>query len=1002
MRTRSLLAVLALTAACKKDPVEEPSPLLDVAETERFTLPGLEGEAYVLRTEANIPHIYAANRTDLGRAHGFVAARDRFFAIDFYRRSGLATLSGILGDAAFDLDAETIQVGTPALAEMALTQLDRDPELGAFVDAFAEGINTYIDAVKNGDLPVPTEYDLTAGILGADDPEDLMEPFSRRDIAGAAATLIYFSGFETTDLGRARAAARAETMFDGAPDEALREAGLWGDIWEAAAPPMSVRSAPDFVVAPYAAPAAAAVPGAPPAAKAPQALVERAAAWGARFEERLGHDRLDGWGSNAWAVSAAHTADGRAVMAGDGHLSLSLPTIVWQVGLDTAHLGGEGGYTHRGMTLSALPFLLSGTNGNVAWSSTQLMGDITDWYTDEIQLDGAGLPSATRFGADWKPIRRESREVFVRGVPLFGPERTESVDRWITWDGRTITEIEGRRVGGPEEAGAGEVAVRLKGDWIVPADTDGDDKISAISFAYTGLQVPNLLGMLDSPATAQDLDDMEALLDDVVALSQNFIAIDSKGSAMYSAFQGTPCRGHLPRDASGRWLDGADPRYLIDGTRYAGFTLPANADGTLIHGGEGSSCILSYDQVPHSRDPAQGYLFTANNDPGGHSLDDSLTNDAHYIGGPWIEGYRADAIDRDLAAAVAEGTANVAKMGEIQGDHTSTLGRQFADDLVAAIDHCDADDAPAAVQALCDANTASFADVHDRITAWIAAGWQADSGVVTFYDDGGDPDNAVATMIFNAWLARFVNGAMGDEGFDGLWYPTGGTGTLRLFTQMVDGRGPGNPLGLAQWSPDTMESVYWDHRYTEGRETSEQIALQALVDAIAFLEGPQESPGFGGFGTTDRDAWRWGLRHHVRFPSMLLEALGDEFGFLVSSLTIDPSRFPVADGLSAGDPRYDLPGFPRPGDHLGIDAGDPGLGGTRFDYDSGPVFRMAISLGPDGMAGQNVLPGGQSGLVDDPYYDDQAKLWLGNEAIPMWFEVDEVIAAATGRETLTP
>jgi acyl-homoserine lactone acylase PvdQ len=135
---------------------------------------------------------------------------------------------------------------------------------------------------------------------------------------------------------------------------------------------------------------------------------------------------------------------------------------------------------------------------------------------------------------------------------------------------------------------------------------------------------------------------------------------------------------------------------------------------------------------------------------------------------------------------------------------------------------------------------------------------------------------------------------------------------------------------------------------------------------------------------------------------MLLDALGDDFAFLVSGLTIDPSRFPVAEGLAANDPRANLPGFPRHGDHLNVDAGDPGLGGTNFDYDSGPVFRMVISLGPDGMEGQNVLPGGQSGLEDDPTYDDQAKLWLGNEALPMWFEVDEVVAAATGRETLSP
>ena len=50
----------------------------------------------------------------------------------------------------------------------------------------------------------------------------------------------------------------------------------------------------------------------------------------------------------------------------------------------------------------------------------------------------------------------------------------------------------------------------------------------------------------------------------------------------------------------------------------------------------------------------------------------------------------------------------------------------------------------------------------------------------------------------------------------------------------------------------------------------------------------------------------------------------------------------------------------------------------------------------------NILPGGQSGLTDSPYYADQAALWLGNETWPMRTTVDQVIAGATGRETFLP
>ena len=66
-------------------------------------------------------------------------------------------------------------------------------------------------------------------------------------------------------------------------------------------------------------------------------------------------------------------------------------------------------------------------------------------------------------------------------------------------------------------------------------------------------------------------------------------------------------------------------------------------------------------------------------------------------------------------------------------------------------------------------------------------------------------------------------------------------------------------------------------------------------------------------------------------------------------------------------------------------------------------MRMVIALHPDGrVAGQNIIPGGQSGLTDSPHFADQAALWLGNEALPLRFHLDEVVEGAIGREVYTP
>ncbi len=59
-------------------------------------------------------------------------------------------------------------------------------------------------------------------------------------------------------------------------------------------------------------------------------------------------------------------------------------------------------------------------------------------------------------------------------------------------------------------------------------------------------------------------------------------------------------------------------------------------------------------------------------------------------------------------------------------------------------------------------------------------------------------------------------------------------------------------------------------------------------------------------------------------------------------------------------------------------------------------------MDPSGIHGVNVIPGGQSSHPTDPFFSDQAALWLANEASPVRFYVADVVANATGREVLSP
>ena len=63
---------------------------------------------------------------------------------------------------------------------------------------------------------------------------------------------------------------------------------------------------------------------------------------------------------------------------------------------------------------------------------------------------------------------------------------------------------------------------------------------------------------------------------------------------------------------------------------------------------------------------------------------------------------------------------------------------------------------------------------------------------------------------------------------------------------------------------------------------------------------------------------------------------------------------------------------------------------------------MVFRMGKDKVDGVNVLPGGQSGLPDSAFFDDQAKLWLGNQTMPVRVTVADVVAGAVKREVLRP
>lgn len=1004
-----------------------PEPFADVPETGRIAIPNMSDHAHVVFTEMHVPHIYAANRLDMIRVLGFVMARDRFFQMDMTRRLASGRVSEVLGELGLASDLENRTFGGSQITDIYAAALSA--EENAELDAFAEGVNAYIAGVKNSLAPPPREYQIAAVLFGLRGPGDLMDDWTRRDVAATGATLLYATSFETGDVGRTSAFENVDTLFEGFPDRDLRRAGLQEDIIDHYAPPRDSSSAAGWgvdtagrtrmaVIDPLRPRGRTALTGPMPE----RGVLDRLRHRTDRLVSRFNRDPDEGYGSNEWAVMGSATTDGSSILAGDGHLQLSVPALFWQVGLDTMLIGGASETTRAiGSTLPGLPVLGVGTNGSVAWTQTAYFADVTDWYAEEIVLDAAGMPAFTRFeGAD-RPITRIDETYVIRDIPaLMSVGRTEMLARFATEDGRLITSIEGRTVTATEPLGPGESRINLAGDYIVPEDVDGDGTISGVSMYYGPFDGGSLLRAFRKFGFAQNVNEFRDAMRHFIGYGGSMAASDSAGSVFWSAYHSVPCRGYLPRGAGNAWIAGADPRRLLDGTVYPSWRIPLDAEGrvdeTAAAAGGPTACAVPFDEWPQALDPARQYVHHANNDPGNITTDNDLFDDPFYIGGPWIEGYRAARIEERLQAAIAGGTADIAEMARIQGDHHSMLGEEWVPVLLEVIDAARTaaagsptpGSAEARIAARFEARRDDYVELETRMMAWREAGYPTPSGVETFYHTpaAGDAEHAVATSLFNAWFQRFLAGVLEDEGIPSSLSPavTGDTFRMQTMLLLINGRGPGNPGMLGSYNPATEESVFFDDVRTPAVESSEEIGARAIDDALAYLESAPTAAGRGGYGTDDWSQWIWGLRHQVRFESLLGSELDDpSLETLLSAFNITTETLPLAPDLAMTDPRYGLANFPRPGDQFDIDAANPGLGADDdLTHGSGPVFRMVISLGPTGVRGQNILPGGQSGIPGDEHFADQVRLWLANETIPLRYLPQEVRDGAVSRERFVP
>jgi penicillin G amidase len=333
-------------------------------------IPGLQGAVDVRYDDRGVPHIFATTEEDAYRALGYVVARDRLFQLDIQTRAASGRLTELVGARALELDQSPRLLGMPRAAERKLAALDSNTESRRILDAYAGGVNAYIDSLKPRDYPI--EYKL----LNA--KPERWQPIN-------SIHLLNRMGW---------------TLAAGDPDHLLvRAAALVGDSAARSVFPQHtpieepIQPEPGWV-APHDHFEQIAPPGTPDSnAMALSSLYRRFRADDPEAESQ------QAFASNNWAVSPARTRDGYALLAGDPHLELTLPSIWYEV-----HIVVPGKLDVYGVTIPGAPAVVIGFNRDISWTFTNTSADVMDFYRETV--DDSINPTKYRLDGQWRPLTR--------------------------------------------------------------------------------------------------------------------------------------------------------------------------------------------------------------------------------------------------------------------------------------------------------------------------------------------------------------------------------------------------------------------------------------------------------------------------------------------------------------------------------------------------------------------------------------------------------------------
>lgn len=920
------------------------TPFFQSAWAEDYNFPGLSGTVTVTMDQYGIPTIKGESELDVVFVQGYLHARDRFFQMDRDRKGAAGRAAELLGSAALASDVQTRTLGLARAAAKTWSALD--PETKGWLQAYANGVNTYLN-----NNPLPPEY--TALELTKTDPWTPLDSVLIGKGLGASFSLAFNDVDSTIKLG-AYAAVGAIAGFNGQ--------ALFFEDTHRSAPPDDRVTDPTFLSGGGSSVQSSTESVQPRVSKTQKiehigdsTVSDKTFRMAQRVRDKIDNAPLTSKylqsqeqanGSNAWMVSGEHTASGHAMIANDPHLTMDTPAIWYE-----AHLvfNKDGEEWHvNGVNPPGEPGALLGCNNNACWGMTVNPLDVTDFFTEEFLLNALGLPTHTIYKGNPEPMQQVFNSWFVN---VIGDEIPNNLVRAkVGYLSGAITLVIPRRNDGPV------------------LDIDGS---SGLSLAYTGFRDTHELTMFRKLDLASNMEEFHEALQYFDIGVQNVYRADVDGNIAWYTTSEKPMR----EDLANFTIDGLPPWFIRDGTGAAANEwLPVmNPQPQQALDFE----ILPFDEMPHMVNPAKGYVTNANNDPVGVTLDNVPYNQVrpngkglYYLNSHYAA-YRMGRVDREVRKLIDAGhPITPDDFKRIQANVNLLDAELVLPTLLGVMSQVPVPPNSPMAQAL------------DVLSTW---DYSANTGIAEGWDAGDDPDyavdpdndevrNSAAATVFALWRSMLVQNTI--------------YATLRAY-------GLGDylpPSGLAydafkyhleHYSTNQGVGASGINFFSQGLAQTVAGSLQMALDRLASDEF---APAFA--NSHDVMDYAWGKLHRIVFNH-----------------TFNSDPFDIPNGGGFTDLAPDLPGLARQGGYEAVDASSHSATADTlngFMFGSGPSRRFVGEMDPMGVDAQEAIPGGQSGVFYSPNYSSQLPLWLTNNYHDMALSDAEAAAVAVSTMTFGP